>query len=142
MTSTQKLLAVALLATVGIWGCAQGPNGSAERIKALETKVSRLEDDFKTAAAARDQYKKKLSSAEETIAQLRQEVDALQIVVKERDELKVLLKTRTSERDQVAVQFDGFRKNLRELLGQMDAATAKPQTPAVTPVSQPKRPNL
>jgi chromosome segregation ATPase len=141
MTNTHKVLIVTLLAAVGIWGCSQNSSGSLERIRALESKVNRLDEEFKTAAAARDLYKKKLTAAEETIAQLRQEVDALQVVVKERDELKVQLKSRTAERDQVAGQFDGFRKNLRDLLGQMDAA-AKPVSPPVTQVSQPKRPNL
>lgn len=124
MTNAQKALAVALIATIGIWGCAQGSPGSAERIKALENKVNRLEEDFKAASAARDQYKKKLTAAEE-----------------ERDDLREQLKTRTAERDHLAGQFDGFRKNLRDLLGQMDAALTKPAKPPVTTVSQPK-PNL
>lgn len=143
MTNTQKVLAVALIAVVGIWGCAQSGSGSAEKIKALESKVNRLDEEFKAAAAARDQYKKKLATAEETIAQLRQEVDALQLVVKERDDLKVQLTNRTAERDQLALQFDGFRKSLRDLLGQMDsAAVSKPATPKVTPVSRTKRGDL
>src|SRR5438128_620424 len=44
MTQLQKALLVMLVAVVGIWGCAQGPGGSAsaEKIKALEAKVGRL----------------------------------------------------------------------------------------------------
>src|SRR5713101_8479054 len=99
MTQLQKGLIVMLVVLVGIWGCAQGTSGStsAEKIKSLETKVNRLDEDFRAAAAARDQYRKKLTDAEQATAQLKIEVEALQLVVKERDELRVQLKTRTTE---------------------------------------------
>src|SRR5438874_9398135 len=40
----------------GVWGCAQGPAGSAsvEKIKALEAKIARQDDDLRAAGAARD----------------------------------------------------------------------------------------
>jgi len=64
--------------------------------------------------------------------QLRQELDTLK---KERDELR-------AQRDAVTGQFDVFRKNLKDLIGQTEAAMAKPAAPPVTTVSQPKGPNL
>jgi septal ring factor EnvC (AmiA/AmiB activator) len=143
MNHLQKGLLILLLVMLGIWGCAQGSSGaaSAEKIKLLEQKVSRLEEDFRAAAAARDQLRKKLADAEQVTAQLKDEVEALRPVVKERDDLRVQLKARTQERDAVTTQFDGVRKSLREILGQMDAAT-KSNTPPVTTVSQVKGPAL
>jgi uncharacterized coiled-coil DUF342 family protein len=117
MSGVNKALVVAIVATLGLWGCARGPvngPGAAERIKSLEYKVAKLEDDFRAAAAARDQVRKKLD----------QEVARLQITVKERDDLRKQLTVRTTERDTVQTQYDQFRKGLRDLLGQMDAAAA------------------
>src|SRR5262249_46955400 len=114
MTQVQRALVVLLVATLGIWGCAQGPVGaSAEKVKSLESKVARLEEDFRAAAAARDQFRKKLADAETNTVQLRQELDALQPVLKERDELQLQLKARMAERDAVNSQFEVFRKNLK-----------------------------
>ena len=142
MNQFQKALLFLLVVMLGIWGCAQGSGvSSADRIRALETKVTRLEEDFRAAATARDQFRKKLGETEQIAAQLKEEVDALRPVVKERDEIRMQLKARTQERDAVMIQFDGFRKSLRDLLGQMDAA-AKSTSPPVTTVSQTKGPSL
>ena len=126
MSHYQKALAVLVVALLGIWGCAQGPAGgaSAEKVRNLEAKVTRLEDDFRAATAARDQFRKKLADSEAVSA-----------------ELQVQLQARTSERDTLTTQFDSFRKNLKELLGQTEAALAKPAPPATT-VSQSKTPSL
>ncbi|MFL5340098.1 MAG: hypothetical protein ACJ8F7_08095 [Gemmataceae bacterium] len=142
MTQVQKALVVLLVATLGIWGCAQGPAGaSAEKVRSLEGKVARLEEDFRSAAAARDQFRKKLTEAESTTARLKQEVDTLQPVLKERDDLLVQLKSRIAERDAVNAQFEVFRKSLKELIGQTEASISKPG-PSINTVSQQKKPNL
>ena len=127
MSSYQKALMVLVVAAVGIWGCAQGPAGgaSAEKIRALESKNNRLEEDFKAAANARDQFRKKLAETEQ-----------------EREELQVKLRTRTTERDALAQQFDVFRKSLKDLIGQTEAALTKPAAPPATTVTRAKAPNL
>jgi chromosome segregation ATPase len=144
MTYYQKALAVLVVAVLGIWGCAQGPAGgaTAEKVRNLEAKMTRLEDDFRAATAARDQFRKKLADAEAMCAQLREEVAALRPVVKERDELQVQLKARTTERDNLTQQFDGFRKSLKDLIGQTEAALSRPAAPSTTTVSKSKVPNL
>lgn len=139
MTQYQKALAVMVVAVLGIWGCAQGPASPGEKVKSLEAKVSRLEEDFKAAAAARDQFKKKLVDSENLSAQMRQELDAIQ---KERDELRTLVKARTTERDNLSNQFETFRKNLKDLIGQTEAALAKPASPPTATVTESKVPNL
>src|SRR5205807_6221069 len=72
MTRASKLLSVAFVALLGLWGCAQGPTGTAqaERLKALEAKNARLEEDFRAAAGTRDQLRQQLAKAEEHLAKL------------------------------------------------------------------------
>lgn len=131
MKQHQKALIVLIVAVLGIWGCAQGPSASAEKLKAIESRVARLEDDLKAATAARDQYRKKLAETETLAGQLQGDLD----------ETRTQLKARTGERDDLTQQFETFRKTIKDLIGQTEAALAKPKTP-VTTVSQPKTPKL
>jgi len=131
MSKYQQMIVVGVVMIVGIWGCTQSSSGSPEKIKALEAKVNRLEEEFRSASAARDQVRKKLAEVEQEQAILRQE----------REELRSELKTRTVERDTVTGQFDQFRKSLKELIGQTEAAIGKPNKPTAIPVGNPK-PNL
>jgi chromosome segregation ATPase len=126
MTRANKALVVLVVAVLGLWGCAQGSAGSSaanlERIKALEGKCSKLEDDYRAVASARDQMRKKLASAEEERARVQQELNVKVGIAKERDDLRVQLQSRTAERDSTQTQFEQFRKNLKTLLGQAEAA--------------------
>jgi septal ring factor EnvC (AmiA/AmiB activator) len=134
MSRANKALVLLVVAVCGLWGCAQGPtNGAAtqERIKALESKCGKLEDDYRAVAGARDQLRKKVAAIDEERAKLELELEQQQGVIKERDDLRQLLNVRTGERDTVQTQYDSFRKNIRSLLGQAEAST----TAAVTPQS-------
>jgi septal ring factor EnvC (AmiA/AmiB activator) len=123
MTRAHKALAILVVSTLGLWGCAKGPGGSGqERIKALEAKVSRLEGDLKVGESAREQLRKKLAAAEERLAKLQHD----------RDDLEKTLTARTSERDNLQTQFEQFRKNLRDLLGQAEASAPRYLPPPVT----------
>ncbi len=144
MTPMRKALAVFAVATLGLWGCAEGPAGrqaNLERTKTLESRNAKLEEDYRTANALRDQLKKKLAVVEADQAQLQQELDQmkaaarerdllrqeatrLKLAVKERDELRQEVKVRVGEREALQNQFETFRKSIRELLGQVDAAAA------------------
>jgi chromosome segregation ATPase len=130
MTRANKALVVMVIGVLGLWGCAQGPAGGSsatlERIKALESKCTKLEDDYRAVASARDQLRKRLATAEEERARVQQELNVRQGVVKERDELKQQLAASQG-------QFDQFRKSLRTLLGQAEAAaSAAPPATAAT----------
>lgn len=145
MTRYHKALGVFLVSLFGIWGCARGSatNGGAasnDKIKALEAKTAKLEDDLKNSVALKDQIRKKLSDSEDAQAQLQQEIERLSTLVKERD---MMIKTRTTERDTVNTQYDVFRKNLKDLLGQAEASLpgAKPTTTA-TATAEPVGPPL
>jgi TolA-binding protein len=142
MTRLQKALGVLAVAAFGVWGCSQGasgPTASADKIKSLEAKSGRLEEDFRTASAARDQLRKKLTAAEEGQAQLKQEVDRLTAAAKERDELKAQFKAFTNERDVLVEEFNKIQKSLTSVQDVMShytaalnagAGTAAPAAPA------------
>jgi chromosome segregation ATPase len=135
MTRANKALAVLVVAALGLWGCAQGPAngaGSAERIKALEGKCAKLEDDYRAVASARDQLRKKLAEADEQRGRLKADLEQLQPVVKEHEELRQQLTVRTTERDNLQAQFESFRKNLRNLLGQAEAALPTASQPQLS----------
>jgi predicted nucleic acid-binding Zn-ribbon protein len=131
MSRAQKALSVLVVACLGLWGCAQGAaNGhaSAQRMRALETKIAKLETDFRSVVSDRDQLRKLLVSTE-------QERDKLRASARECDQLRQLLTVRTGERDSVQNQFDQFRKEIRTLLGRAEASAAS-NTPALTVASQ------
>ncbi len=132
MTPPKKALVVFVITTMGLWGCAKGPAGGSsgpERIKALESKIGKVEEDFRSAASARDQLRSKLAGVEEQRAQLHKEVQALK---REREDLRNQVTTRTKEREALQVQFDQFRQGIRKLLGQAEAALGNSQEKPVT----------
>ena len=143
MNRAGKLWMVLLVAAVGLWGCnqaASGANGQADKIKALQDKCVRLEDDFKSAATARDQARKQLTALqdehdqmEEQLAALQKEVEAGKAVAKEHDDLRQQLDARTGERDTLQTRCDKMKKGLQSLLGQDDALSA-PAHPPITAV--------
>jgi len=122
MSTRNRFLIVLVIATLGLWGCGQGPaNGvnSAERIRALENKLAKTESDYHTTTASRDQLRKKLATLEDEKTKL----------VKERDSLRSQLAVRTVERDHLQTQYDAFRKGIRNLLGQAELSAAPPSVP-------------
>jgi septal ring factor EnvC (AmiA/AmiB activator) len=135
MSDAKKALAVLIVVSLGLWGCAQGPAngvGSVERVRALETKNAKLEDDFRAATGARDQLQRKVATLEEQSARLAKQVEQLQLVAKERDQLQQQLTVRTTERDAVQAQFDQFRSGIRSLLGQAEAGTGGAAAPVTS----------
>ena len=139
MTRFHKALAVMVVTALGLWGCAQGNNGQAERLRALENKCNKLEEDYKAVAGARDTLRKKLQTVEEEQARLQQEADAhkplleeRQNLLKEKEELTQQINTRTAERDAMQGQMEQVRKGLKNLLGQADAALKPAGAPALS----------
>ena len=118
MTRTVKILLVLGLTVFGVWGCSKGSTGSTADKSHNEAKVAKLEDELKSTAAARDTFRTKLAAIEE---QLRTETARGIALQNERDVGLTNLKAKSLERDQVQTQFDSFRKNIKELLGQTEA---------------------
>ena len=139
MTHSHKVLGFLFVAMLGLYGCARGPAGSANGDRtALEAKVQRLEEDFRAAAAARDSFRQRLLASEEkqTLTQksLDQATASLTQERTDRDATRAELRARTTERDNLQTQYDGFRKNIKELLGTAEAAMNAPANPSPTAV--------
>ena len=116
-----------MLASLGLYGCAKGPaeeGSNAERIRVLELRLVKAEDDFRIAAASRDQLRQKMNTLENQRVQLQNQGEQLQ----------QQLVSRTNERDTAQVQYEQFRKEIRNLLGQAEAA-ANPANPAPATVA-------
>jgi septal ring factor EnvC (AmiA/AmiB activator) len=136
MSRSRQAVGVCIVALFGIWGCTRAPSpegnaATAEKLKAVETKLARLEDDFRAAASARDQLSKKLIAAEEARTALQGQVERLTREGKTKD---AEIATRTTERDQVTNQYKMFRDGIREWLakadeGKMDGSPMVPVVP-------------
>ncbi len=135
MNPGKKVFVLFLIGLLGAWGCAQGPGNtraSAERIRILEGKISKLEEDFKASLTVREQLRKKLATVEEDRIQLSQQVEQLQSIVRERDVLKHQVTVRTVERDNVQRQYEQLRKGIKSLLGQVEAANTNATSQPIT----------
>jgi chromosome segregation ATPase len=140
MKRAGKLLTVLVVGVLGVWGCAKGPanpSSPAEKIHALESKCADLEKDYRVAASACDDARKKATSLEEESkriqkqlddqkAQLQKEQEVQKLIAKERDDLRLQIEARINERDGLQTRCDRLKKGLQNLLGQDDAAIASP----------------
>ncbi len=132
LNPSNRNLLIAIAVTLGIWGCAQNPGPSpkvqAEKIKTLEERLSKMEDDHQILLSTRDQMKSRISALEEDRTALEKKLIHHKEVVQERDDLKALTDIRTSERDASQLRCELYKKGLQELLGQDDyiISTSKP----------------
>lgn len=135
MTRSGKMLSVMLVVILGAWGCARGPVGpsaQAERIHSLESKCSKLEDDYRAVAGARDQARKQVAALEAERTRLQNDLAEKQAILQERDDLRQQVATRTNERDGLQQRCDRMKKGLQSLLGQDDAMLPPPAAPTST----------
>jgi hypothetical protein len=142
MSRSHKIIGFLVVALVGAWGCSKNPGesaGAGGRNPSLEAKAQRLEEDFRAAAAARDQFRQRLQAAEERLATAESRAAQLQTQFEqERETLRNDLKARTTERDNLAAQYDAFRKNLKALIGQAETSLGIPSgAPPVTVGTKP-----
>jgi outer membrane murein-binding lipoprotein Lpp len=130
-------LAVMMFSSLGLWGCTHQKNGAYHtKIRELEARYTKLEEDYKAVVNAGDQLRKKVSQLESQRTELSRQVAALQGIAQERDELKVQLAARTSERDNLHNSMAQFRKDVGELLGRMDTALGAGPTVDAVPASR------
>ena len=113
MFRSRNLLPILLISFVGIfWGCTPATTPVAD--KSVDARVTKLERELKTLQ----------DSSVALTAQIKVEQKRVRDVERERDDLKVQLRAKLTERDTVQAQYDGFRKSMKELMGQADAAAA------------------
>lgn len=158
MTRASKVMIVMVVAAGGLWGCAQGPASgaaTAERLRALEAKCAKFEEDYRAVAAARDTAKKAVAALEQEKGQLQKELALKDAIVQERDELRKQFESRTGERDLLQARCERLKKGIQTLLGQDDAMinppvggpaiaaepAPAPATPAAAPAAAPTSAN-
>lgn len=140
MTRIHKILLVTALTVVGVWGCAKAPPAAPaeDKTKQLEARVAKLETELRDVVSGRDALRSRLAAAEAKLAEA--EAESRQYAAKaagaerERDDLRAKLRAKTSERDQVQAQFDSFRKNIKDLIGQAETTAAGPAANGVVPI--------
>ena len=134
MTRDNKALLVMVVALFGLWGCAQEKNqpsaAADQRLRKVEEKLKQLEKDYRTVSAAREEAEKRVAELEKERTGLLEQIEQGKAVGKERDQLRVLVSTRTSERDAVQTQFEELRKGIRSLLGRVESALPPATAPA------------
>jgi hypothetical protein len=149
MTRFSKATIVMVVAASGLWGCAQGPAGSAaqaERLRALEAKCAKYEEDYRAVASARDSAKKAAANLEQEKSRIQKQLALKQDVEKERDELRRQVEARITERDVLQARCDRLKKGIQNLLGQDESGTTGASgpplstTPAAASVSDAQSP--
>lgn len=123
MSRTQKVAGYLLVVLLGVIGCGQGPAAGPAKPPADAAKVQKLEEDLRAAAAARDALRQKLAATEDRQSALQKQLAA---AAGERDGLKVEVKARTTERDSLQLQYDTFRKSIKDLVGQAESSLTAP----------------
>jgi hypothetical protein len=139
MTRFSKATIVMVVTACGLWGCAQGPAGSAareERLRALEAKCAKFEEDYRAIAAARDQAKRNVATLELEKVRFQKELAGKRDLEKEREELRKQIDARIAERDQLQARCDRLKKGIQNLLGQDDSGVAPAASgPALNPAA-------
>ena len=86
----------------------------------------------------RDTFRQQLVQAQErqtqTQRQLEQATSRAATEKAEKERVQADLRTRTTERDNLQTQYDGFRRNIRDVLGQAEAALTNPTLNGATAV--------
>jgi chromosome segregation ATPase len=139
MTKASPLvLAVVLFSTAGMYGCTQQKNGAASaKMRDMETRYTKLEEDYRAVAATGEANRKKLAQLEAQKVELAKEVEELRVVAverdelrKEREELRKQVVARTGERDNYQTQLTQFRQDLMSLVSRVDSTLTTPGAPA------------
>ncbi len=126
--SSPVILAMILFLSAGLYGCTQQHGAAGVKMRDMESRYAKLEEDYRAVAATGEANRKKLMRAEAEKTELAKEVEELRPAVqerddlrKERDELRKQLIARTGERDTVQAQLTQFRQDLQALVGRVDA---------------------
>jgi hypothetical protein len=161
MSRALKALFVLTVVSLGVWGCNRGSGNRAaqlERVRSLETRCAKLEQDYRTVARARDQARQQRELLEAETAQLKKDLEAQTLLARDRDQLSKQLKdtladreelkrairlattereelqaqiaSRVGERDSLQIRCERMRKGLQTLLAQDDVPAAQPNGPA------------
>jgi chromosome segregation ATPase len=139
--ANKALLVVLVVMSLGLWGCSQNSSQSAPRsarLRDLESRYTKLEEDYAAAIAARDQAVQNQQMVEQQRTQLQRQLEQARLVIRERDELRHQVSQRTSERDTIQAHLTQLGRELQNLVGKIDAASSTVTTPVTTAPTPPQ----
>jgi chromosome segregation ATPase len=125
MTRASKILILTVVVGLGLWGCARGPanrTSQNERVRALEGRCARLEENYRTAAAARDQVRRQAAGLEKERARLQKDLQGKALLQRQRDALKRQLTTACNEREELRGQLSHTTNERDDLRHQLTRA--------------------
>ena len=133
-----------LLCGMSLWGCNQQKTGTiSNKIRELESRHAKLEEDYRTLQAANEQHRKRLNAveAQRTVleadkAELAKQLD---VATTERETLKKQIAQRTQERDSAQSNLVQFSKDLQALAGRIEAAANPQVSPNATIIPASRR---
>jgi outer membrane murein-binding lipoprotein Lpp len=139
------VIAGLLVCATTMWGCNQQKSGTiATKIRELETRYAKLEEDYKTLQATNDQTRKKFSAIDALRVALendKQELSKqLETLKADREAFRKQAAERTLERDTAQNNLSQFCKELHTLVGKMEA-TVNPNSNAAAPIIPASRRN-
>ena len=139
------VIAGLLVCVMSLWGCNQQKTGTiATKIRELETRYAKLEEDHKALQATNDQNRKKLNSVEALRNALENEKQELarqlDTLKTEREAFRKQASERTLERDTAQNNLNQFCKDLQALVSKMEATTS-PSPSAAAPIIPTSRRN-
>jgi SMC interacting uncharacterized protein involved in chromosome segregation len=123
---TPVFVAVFLLSALGVWGCSQPKSGTiSAKISDLESRYTKLEEDYRTLQSTHDQHRKRLIrlEAEQTILEAEKTdlTKKLTTTSAQREALRAQVGDRTRERDTVQANLLQFSKDLQALAGRVES---------------------
>jgi chromosome segregation ATPase len=132
MKPSKFILLILIVVTIGVWGCARqaGNSPGLARLRDLETRNAKLEEDYKVLQAQRDQERRAAAALTKKCNALTAELEQLRTVAQERDDLQKQIAALTTERNAVQTSLTQFTKELNQLLGRMQSTASNNATPA------------
>jgi chromosome segregation ATPase len=118
-------VALFLLSALGVWGCSQPKTGTINaKISELETRYTKLEEDYRTLQTTHEQHRKRLGQIEAQRTILVNEKTELAKQVEtastECETLRKQVSQRTQERDTAQTNLMQFSKDLQALAGRIE----------------------
>lgn len=123
-----KVLTVLGLVIFVLCGCSRSSanrSGQTDRLRVLEARCARLEQDYRTVATARDQVRKQFDVAQGELTQLRKTVETHQNHEQEREELRRQVEKLQQTLDQRTGERDTARRDLVQRTSERDLLQAR-----------------
>jgi chromosome segregation ATPase len=147
MNRASKVLIVVVVLCLGLWGCARRApvrGSQLDRLRSLESRCAKLEQDYRRVAQARDQARKEARELKAEVASLRKQVEGeaaqrdelrkqatqaradLARRTSELEELRQQIAQKTTERDALQGRCERLKKGLQTLLTQEEGPYPPP----------------